>query len=60
MKFNIQINIILTWSKIVAILLLCQSVYLSIKLNDGNLFMFSLPFVITLITGKQIIDKGKK
>ena len=53
-------NIILTWSKIVAVLILICAVYLD-RLNGGiNAFMFCLPFVMVMITGKQLIDKGKK
>jgi len=56
MKFAIT----LTWSKIVAIFILGAAVYLDV-LNGGiNAFMFSLPFVMIMITGKQVIDKTKK
>ena len=56
MKFSI----LLTWSKIVAVLILGCAVCLDV-LNGGiAAFMFCLPFVMVLITGKQIIDKNKK
>jgi hypothetical protein len=50
MKFNIT----LTWSKLVAVLILGCATALDIKLaTSGSLFMFSLPFVAALILGKQ-------
>jgi len=54
---NTKIFITLTWSKIVAFLLLGVAVFedLYFKL-DGKLFMFVVPFVVVLITGKQLID----
>ncbi len=56
MKFKIE----LTWSKIVAVLVLLAAVWLD-KLNGGaNTFMFSLPFVVFMITGKQVIDWRKR
>ena len=54
MKFNI----ILSWSKIVALLILGCATYLDIKTGTGaTAFMFALPFVVVLITGKQYLDK---
>jgi len=55
MKFKI----LLTWSKIVAVLILSCAVYLDVKNGGINAFMFSLPFVMVMITGKQLIDKKK-
>lgn len=53
MKFAIT----LTWSKIVAVLVLGGAVYLDIKAGSGaTAFMFSLPFIVFLITGKQYLD----
>ena len=50
MKFNIT----LTWSKIMAFLILGCATALDIYLKTGGkLFMFSLPFVTGLILGKQ-------
>ena len=55
MKFQIE----LTWSKVVAIFVLGAAVYLD-KVNGGSQnFMFALPFVTFLITGKQVIDWRK-
>ncbi len=56
MKFRI----VLTWSKIVAVLVLASAVYLDIANGGSTVFMFSLPFVVFLITGKQYLDKGKQ
>ena len=50
MKFEIVVTI----SKIIAILILVGAYKLG-----ANVFMFSLPFVVFLITGKQITDKFK-
>ena len=53
MKFAIT----LTWSKLIAVLVLAGAVYLDVKSGTGaTAFMFSLPFVVFLITGKQYID----
>jgi len=54
MKFEIT----LTWSKIVALLVLVGALYLDIKVGR-NVFEFSLPFIVFLITGKQFIDWKK-
>lgn len=54
MKFKIE----LTWSKIVAILVLGSALYLDLT-NMSNVFSYSLPFVVFLITGKQLIDYKK-
>ena len=53
MKFNIT----LTWSKLVAVLILVLA-FLIDKENgsSGTVFMFSLPFVMVMILGKQGID----
>jgi len=44
----------LTWSKIMALLMLGCSVYLG-----ATSFMFAVPFVSALILGKQYFDKDK-
>jgi len=54
MKFSIE----LTWSKLIAVLVLAGAVYLDLKAGTGaTAFMFSLPFIVFLITGKQYLDK---
>lgn len=55
MKFNID----LTWSKIMALAVLSGAFFLDYKMGAANTFMFSLPFVVALITGKQLINKDK-
>jgi len=53
MKFAI----VLSWSKIVAVLVLGSAVYLDLKTGSGaSAFMFALPFIVFLITGKQYLD----
>ena len=55
MKLSIEI----TFSKIVAVLILGAAVYLDV-LNEGiQAFMFATPFIVFLITGKQFLDKKK-
>ncbi len=56
MKFNI----LLSWSKIVAVLILVCAVYLDINNEGIQAFMFAIPFVVFLITGKQFLDGRKK
>ena len=52
-----RIDILLTWSKIVALLVLGCATYLDIKTGTGaTAFTFCLPFVVVLITGKQATD----
>ena len=55
MKFEIT----LTWSKIVAVLILGSAVALDVLGKTNAAFQFSLPFVVFLITGKQFLDKKK-
>ena len=43
-----------------AALVLGCAVYLDIKNGGIQSFMFAIPFVTALITGKQVIDKVKK
>lgn len=53
-------KITLTWSKLVAVLVLGAAVVLDLRNNSVSTFMFALPFVVFMITGKQLIDKNKK
>ncbi len=55
MKFAI----ILSWSKIVAVLILGCAVYLDLQNGGIQAFMFATPFIVFLITGKQFLDKKK-
>ena len=56
MKFNITI----TFSKIMALIITLAAVVIELKSEtSGKIFMFALPFIVALITGKQLIDKNK-
>ena len=57
---KIEFKITITFSKIMSLLILFSTVGCSIYFNESAIFMFGIPFVITLITGKQILDKNKK
>ena len=53
MKFKIE----LTWSKIIALVLIVLAFIIDLEAdNSGITFMFCIPFVVFLITGKQFID----
>lgn len=56
MKFMIE----LTWSKTMSVFVLASAVYLDIRNGGNQNFMFALPFVVFLITGKQVIDWRKQ
>lgn len=55
MKFKIN----LTWSKIMALVVLAAAFYLDVQIKTNSTVMFAMPFVVFLITGKQFIDKNK-
>jgi len=56
MKFLIE----LTWSKLMALVVVGCATFLDIKNGTpGSVFMFSLPFAVFLITGKQFFDRKK-
>jgi len=56
MKFIVE----LTWSKIMALVVILLAFAIDIHMKQsGTVFMFSLPFVVFLITGKQFIDMKK-
>ena len=52
MKFKIE----LSWSKIIALVILVMAFILDINADGNAVFMFTLPFAVVLITGKQLID----
>jgi hypothetical protein len=55
-----KLNIELTWSKIMALLVLGSCVFLDVYLKtDGKMTMYGLPFVTAMIGLKQVI-KGKE
>lgn len=49
----------ITWSKVMAFLVLACSVFLDIRNGGATAFMFALPFIVVLITGKQYFDRNK-
>ena len=55
MKFKIE----LTWSKLVALIIVGCAFYLDFRNGGFAAFSFSLPFVVFLITGKQFFDNRK-
>jgi len=57
MRFNIE----LTWSKIMATIIIGLATLIDLSFDKGGqVFTFSLPFVVFLITGKQVIDMKKE
>ena len=52
MKFNIE----LTWSKIMALIITIELAFLVYVTKDVSVFTFSIPFIVTLIVGKQVVD----
>lgn len=61
MNIKFDISIYLTWSKLMALVILILSFILD-WYNDkgGTVVMFAIPFVVFLITGKQFFDRGKE
>ena len=55
MKFKIE----LTWSKVMALFVLVAAVWLDLKNEGINAFMFSLPFITAMVGVKQFIDLKK-
>jgi len=55
-----RLLITLTWSKIMAFLILGCAVFLDVRNGGTSAFMFALPFVSTLIVGKQYFDSKKQ
>jgi uncharacterized metal-binding protein len=56
-----KFNMIITYSKFMAFILITLAFIIDFA-NDknGTVFMFTIPFVVFLITGKQAIDWGKQ
>lgn len=53
-------KIIMTWSKVMALVVIILAFTIDIySKSNGTVFMFSIPFVVFLITGKQLIDRKK-
>lgn len=51
-----KIKIILTYSKIMAFIVLVASIFLDYLNENAISFMYSLPFITFLITGKMLSD----
>lgn len=50
----------ITWSKLVALIFQCLAFTLDLKFGThGTVFMFTMPFSVFLITGKQYFDSKK-
>jgi len=57
MKFLIE----LTWSKLMALVVVGCAMVIDVKNGaPGTVFMFTLPFAVFLITGKQFFDHRKE
>jgi hypothetical protein len=54
-----KLLITITWSKVMAFLVLGCSLVLDIKNGGATAFMFAVPFVVILISGKQYLDSKK-
>ena len=51
----------ITWSKLVALVFQSLAFILDLKFkSNGTVFMFTMPFSVFLITGKQYLDSKKK
>ena len=55
-----QIAIRITWSKVMAFVMLACAVFLDVRNNGATAFMFAVPFVSALIVGKQYFDRNVK
>ena len=58
MKGFLKFEITLTWSKIVALILIVLGFTLDVMYDkSGTVFMYVVPFAVFLITGKQVNDR---
>jgi hypothetical protein len=57
---SIKLLITLTWSKIMAFVLIGCAITLDLKNGGATAFMFTVPFVSALILGKQYLDKNSE
>ena len=58
MKVNLLIT--LTWSKIMAFIILACSIWLDLVNGGSTTFMFAIPFISALIVGKQYFDRNRE
>jgi hypothetical protein len=54
-----KLAVTITWSKIMAFLMLLCAFVLDLINKGSTTFMFAVPFVVSLILGKQYFDKNK-
>jgi len=57
MNMNINLDLNITMSKLIALLVVIIAYVIDTRANTGGTnFMFALPFVNVIITGKQFFD----
>ena len=55
-----EFRITLTWSKVMALVIAIFALFIDLKNGtNGTVFMFSVPFIVVLVTGKQYLDRNK-
>ena len=55
-----EFKITLTWSKVMALVIAIFALFIDLKNGtSGTVFMFSVPFIVVLVTGKQYLDRNK-
>ena len=54
-----QIAIRITWSKVMAFVMLACAVFLDVMNGGATAFMFAVPFVSALILGKQYFERNQ-
>lgn len=60
MKSFFKFTVTLSWSKIMALIIVALAFTIDIMYDkSGTVFMFTIPFVVFLITGKQYLDRNK-
>ena len=59
MKAKVELAVSLTWSKIMAFSILGVSLTLDIINGGATTTMFAIPFISSLILGKQYLDRNK-
>ena len=51
----------LTWSKLMALLVLLYAYHMDLRTEDGYAaLMYALPFIVIMIGAKQVMDSRKK
>jgi hypothetical protein len=56
---QIKLLVTLTWSKIMAFMVLIAAVSLDFYNGGATCTMFAIPFISALVLGKQYFDKGR-